>query len=308
MSSDQHRIRRPKLPRTAARRSLSVLFVPPPAAATAGGAAAAGSGATAAPWNDVIARSVELGYRVIDDYVRQGEQVARTFGSPAAAAPAFGSPAAAAAAPAFVDPQDFARRMSQYAMDVTTLWLQMLQVTPDAAPWARAFAGFAAPAPAGSGAAPPTPFAGFATPAYGVPPFATPPVGPAPFAAPSAAPPPAAAQNGDAQAHANGAPPPRPDVGAALRVSVAISSVKLTEVVLDLRPDARAAGIEVHALRDDGKPRIQDVTVQRDDTTGSFTVRIRVPEEQPAGTYRGAVIDAASGRTLGSLELRVGTE
>lgn len=295
MTDDERRIRRPKLPRTAARRSLAVLFVPP-AASGAGVPGTNGSASASTPWNDVIARSVELGYRVIDDYVRQGEQIARTFGSQAPAAPAM--------APSFVDPQDFARRMSQYAMDVTALWLQMLQGAPGAAPWMGAFTGFAAP-PAGSGTTPPPSFAGFPAPTFAQPAFAAPPTAPAPHATPTSASPPTAS-NGGAPRHDNGTQPAAGGNDAEpLRVAVAISSVALTEVVLELRPDAQPTGVAVHALRDGDKPRIQDVTVSCDDATRAFTIRIRVPSEQPAGVYRAAVTDAESGLSIGSLAVRV---
>lgn len=295
MSHDDNRIRRPKLPRTAARRSLSVLFVPPAAASANGGTAPGAAGSE--PWNDVIARSVELGYRVIDDYVRQGEQFARTFGGRAAPPPA--------AAPPFSDPQDFARRMSQYAMDVTTLWLQMLQGAQGAAPWS-VFPGFAPPAGSGATSGAP-PFPGFPAPTFANPAFGAPPF--TPEAAPWT--------NGAAQPYGNGAATHAPstpvsapvrDVAASPRIAVAVSSVKLAEVVLDVRASSRANAIAVHALRDDDKPRIEDVGVTRDRETQVFLVRIRVPADQPPGVYRGAVVDAENGVSLGSLELRVGIE
>src|SRR5438128_27418 len=65
--SASDRIRRPPLDRTEPIRAWSSLF---------------GAG----PLNDVVTRSVELGYRVVDEYIRQGQKAAARFGSPSVGA------------------------------------------------------------------------------------------------------------------------------------------------------------------------------------------------------------------------------
>src|SRR5689334_10143591 len=76
--SANDRIKRPPLDRLQAIRNWSTLFT---GAVAAGDDAGADSGtaerSTSAPLNDVIARSVDLGYRVVDEYVRQGQKAAQ---------------------------------------------------------------------------------------------------------------------------------------------------------------------------------------------------------------------------------------
>lgn len=260
MSTGDPRIRRPKLPRTRAYRSLATLFAAPGAAPSSGpwpGISPGGQGGEA--WNDVIARSVDLGYRVIDDYVRQGERVARAVGE---RGPVTG-PAAA-----FADTQDIARRMGQYAMEVTTLWYQLLQGTQSASGW---------PFPA---------YPGFAMPR-----------------APEAG---GAAHDGDA-ARKPPVPPAAPNGAKPVRVAVSVSSARATEVVLDLRPEAGARRMVVQSLRspDPGPPRIADVALTGDGVETPFTLRVHVPDDQPAGIYNGIVIEEESGLPLGTVSLRV---
>jgi hypothetical protein len=66
---------------------------------------------------DVIARSVELGYRVVDDYIRQGRKAAERLGERS-----YG-PAALSA-----DVQALGTRMMQYAADFMGVWMQLMEV------------------------------------------------------------------------------------------------------------------------------------------------------------------------------------
>jgi hypothetical protein len=94
--ADRDRIRRPPLDRTEPIRAWSGMF---------------GGG----PLNDVVSRSVELGYRVVDEYIRQGQKAAGRFGSRALGADTLPS-----------DVQDFGVRMMQYTSDVFGLWFEMM--------------------------------------------------------------------------------------------------------------------------------------------------------------------------------------
>lgn len=67
-------------------------------------------------FSDTIARSVDLGYRVIDEYLRQGQRAARALGD-RAADPAGGFSGAI---------PDLYARFSRYASDFAGLWLEML--------------------------------------------------------------------------------------------------------------------------------------------------------------------------------------
>lgn len=88
------------------------------------------------PSTDPVARAVELGYRVVDDYVRQGQDVAKRFTSRRAAAGVGG------------DVQDLMTRWFKYTSELTEVWFQLVGMTaggqmPRAAAWAGA------PAPQG---------------------------------------------------------------------------------------------------------------------------------------------------------------
>jgi len=87
--------------------------------------------------DDVVTRSVELGYRVIDDWVRQGQRAAQRLGDGPGGAAAVGQ-----------DLQDLVVRMTQHASDLFGVWLQLFDLT--AASGARG-----AWAPGGWGAAAP---------------------------------------------------------------------------------------------------------------------------------------------------------
>ena len=117
--SDRERVKRPKLERRDPIRSWSTLFgLSGPSGDDAGNGAASGSGAL----QDVLARSVDLGYRVIDEYIRRGQQAAQRLNNQS-----YSSTAAAG------EVQDLSLRMAQYASDFTAVWFDMLQAVAGAA-------------------------------------------------------------------------------------------------------------------------------------------------------------------------------
>jgi hypothetical protein len=81
--------------------------------------------------DDTMARTVELGYRVIDEYIRQGQRAAKHFADRSWGAEALRS-----------DVQDFSATMAHYASEATRLWLDWMGATANADP-------------RGAGAAPP---------------------------------------------------------------------------------------------------------------------------------------------------------
>ena len=95
------RIRRPPLDRTEPIRAWSALF----------GSGPGGS------LTDVVSRSVELGYRVVDEYIRQGQRAAERFNERS-----YGPETATG------DIQELGARMAQYASDFFGLWLDFMQV------------------------------------------------------------------------------------------------------------------------------------------------------------------------------------
>jgi hypothetical protein len=145
------RVTRPEPARTEPLRSWATLFGPPTGAPAGDGAAAAGAEPRgSASLSDVVSRSVELGYRVVDDYMKQGERTASRLGGGERLGPALLAGEA----------QDFAGRMTRYASDFLGLWLEFLELAatgraaavPTAPP---AQNGSAAPASATVAPAPP---------------------------------------------------------------------------------------------------------------------------------------------------------
>jgi hypothetical protein len=114
------RVTRPEPSRTSPFRSWGTLFglaagAPPPHDGHAG---ASDETRDAASLGDVVSRSVELGYRVVDDYLRQGERAASRLGGGERLGPALLAGEA----------QDFAGRMTRYASDFLGLWLEFLEI------------------------------------------------------------------------------------------------------------------------------------------------------------------------------------
>ena len=127
--STHERIKRPHLERTRPIRAWSTLF-----------------GSTehdAASLGDVVSRSVDLGYRVVDDYIRQGQRTAQRFSERAYTPEAMVS-----------DAQEMAGRMTQYASELMGVWLEFLDAASAANAGRRTAAengappGVSAPAPA----------------------------------------------------------------------------------------------------------------------------------------------------------------
>jgi hypothetical protein len=140
----RERTRRPKPERTEPIRSWSTLFETPRASSTGSGSGAGiGSGGQTS-LSDVVSRSVDLGYQVIDEYIRQGQKAANRLGERSL------SPQTMAA-----DAQEMAARMAQYASGFAALWLEFFQLAASAS--VAPFAGTNPFAGAAGGAAPRTP-------------------------------------------------------------------------------------------------------------------------------------------------------
>ena len=247
----KERIKRPTPTRTRPLRNWSTLFSAAGESAAHAGAGSAGAKPEAS-LNDVVSRSVELGYRVVDEYIRQGQKVAQRFTERS-----YGPDAMAG------DAQELAARMAQFASDFTALWFEMMQVgMSNVGRW---------PLP---------PFDGSGVAAGRSP-------APPPAAPPSAAP---------------AAEPPPP-----VRVKVVVTSPYPTEVSLDLRNGGAAQRLVAQSLRavDEATPRLSDVAIEDGGEDAPMTLRIRVPDGQPPGVYNGLIIDAETGKPMGTVSLRI---
>jgi hypothetical protein len=242
----KERIKRPKPSRTEPVRSWASML----AGAADNGAR---NGRPAASLGDVVSRSVDLGYRVVDEYVRQGQKAARRVGDRSWEPEAMAREA-----------QDVMARMMQYGSDFLSVWMEFMEVA------ARNPVGLGALAPSVAGQAPA-----------------------------SAA---KAERNGHEAATA-------PAASERTRVRIEVASARPAEVSLDLRPDAARLRLVVHALRavDPDKPRLKNVVLASNGDGEPLALRIRVPDDQPSGTYNGMIIDEETSRPVGTVSVRIGS-
>jgi hypothetical protein len=112
--SANDRLKRPRLERVQPIRSWSTLFKAPTADGSGTNSADNKGGASL---QDVVSRSVELGYRVVDEYVRQGQKAAQRLNDRS-----YGVQAIAG------DAQDLAMRMLEHASDFAAVWLEFVQI------------------------------------------------------------------------------------------------------------------------------------------------------------------------------------
>ena len=91
-------------------------------------------------------------------------------------------------------------------------------------------------------------------------------------------------------------------------LSVEVVSSRPIRVTLDLRAHSGRVALMGEGMRaaDSGSPPLGDVTFVDADGDDCLVVRIRVADDQPAGTYTGVVTDAQSGEHCGTLSVRVG--
>jgi len=129
------RITRPMPERTGPIRGWSALLG---AAASRNGDAGTPGGATL---GGVVSRSVEVGYRVVDEYLRHGQRVAERLGDRSLTPGTM-----------VQDFQELTARMARYASDLMDVWFQLIELAAGRAAPARPSGDRGAPAdpPAGS--------------------------------------------------------------------------------------------------------------------------------------------------------------
>lgn len=135
----KERIRRPEPSRTQPIRNVSTLYGagPRPAPEGEGAAASARDGAGVGSLGEAVSRSVELGYRVVDEYIRQGQRAAQRLNDRSLGPETITR-----------DVQDLTARMAQYASDFFGVWFEMLELATAGSGARRAGAENGAPAPA----------------------------------------------------------------------------------------------------------------------------------------------------------------
>jgi hypothetical protein len=130
------RIKKPELERSRPIRTFDGLFGRSRPQGASGGNASRGDGS---PGGSTVTNAVDLGYRIIDEYMRQGQAFARSAWSPGPAGD-----------PLDVEPQQLAERMYQYASDFAGTWVEYVQAMMARAPSPFAPPGPTAPPPPGA--------------------------------------------------------------------------------------------------------------------------------------------------------------
>jgi hypothetical protein len=89
------------------------------------------------------------------------------------------------------------------------------------------------------------------------------------------------------------------------KVAIEISSRQLAQVDLDLRSNSPFAELTIPGLHSvDGEHQpIREIAFES--TLARHVIRIRVPDDQPSGTYAGVIVNRKSGHACGSLTVRV---
>jgi hypothetical protein len=262
MSSD--RPKRPELDRQQPIRSFDGIL----GAGKAAGSNEAPSPSDAKAGPDGVARGVDAGYRVIEEYMRQGEAFARTLWSPAV-----GNGAAA-------DPQKLADRIYRYASDLAAAWLDYVQLTAIRNPLVPP------PPESPSTTGPPGGFnvGVVKSEAEAIAPVAT-------------------EQNGNGAIHkptiTNGILPPI--------VSVELVSKRRAEITVELKPGAAADKLTAYDLhaRDSSVPRVSGIVVESTPADNRVLVRIALRDDQAPGLYTGLVVDDASNLPRGTITVRL---
>lgn len=92
-----------------------------------------------------------------------------------------------------------------------------------------------------------------------------------------------------------------------MAVSIEVVSLRPVQVSVELRPNVEAGSLVALGLNavDPGKPVLTDISLMPDEIPGRIKLRLRIPEDQPPGTYSGVIVDRDSGETRGTLSIRI---
>ena len=109
--NDRERLHRDDPVRSGPYRSWSTLF----RSSERDGGAPAGDRGPTSDWSDVVSRGVELGYRVIDEQIKQGQRVAEQIASQSYGPSAMGN-----------DTQEIGERLMRASADALGIWFELL--------------------------------------------------------------------------------------------------------------------------------------------------------------------------------------
>lgn len=270
------RFKRPEPARTGPVRNWSTVFGPIPAGGA--GAPPPRPGVPADP----VARGVEAGYRVIDDYLRRGQAAARAVWSPFL--PNGAPPEGPSDSPPWMGAQPPFRGAPPMSEEAQARMGTMLRAATDLAMMWMDFVGRGVMSPSAPGHVPPPAGAAAAGPFTS---NAEPPVRPE---APAPTAPVATGREAADRA----------------AVTVEIDARSRVEVTVDMRAPTPGRSLRVLALRAaEGDAHFGGVTAEPLPEGDHVIFRITVPPEIPPGVYVGGVLDARTSIAIGWLTVRV---
>jgi hypothetical protein len=263
-SRRSERLRRPEIGRTDPVRKWETLFGPP---ADDAGPPDPPRGSTEKEATNPITRGVELGYRVMDEYVRQGARVAGLRGGSATSSGTTGTGL----------PQ-LTERMFQYASDFASVWLEAMGVM-----MRNGGAAGEGPAPVASN--------GAAAAAV-----ADPPGDPRPASA-----------NGRSAHQETSPRNGTSLRNGTISLAVEVASRRPVQASIDLRPGSIDGPMVVQDLRsrDPRRPRLKGIVLEAAPGGKQLTLRLKVANRHPAGEYVGAIVDQSTGVTRGTLTVTI---
>jgi hypothetical protein len=90
-------------------------------------------------------------------------------------------------------------------------------------------------------------------------------------------------------------------------VIIEIASTRMTRVTVDLAPHVGMSNLAIGGLQalEAEKPPLQEIALATEPGSNRTVLRIRVPEDQPAGVYSGVIVDRESGEPRGTITLRI---
>lgn len=93
----------------------------------------------------------------------------------------------------------------------------------------------------------------------------------------------------------------------ATAVAIEVISLRPVQVSVELRPNSEAQSLVALGLNavDSRKPVLTDISLGPDEVPGRIKLRLRIPENQPPGSYSGVIVNRDSGETRGTLSIRI---
>jgi hypothetical protein len=90
-------------------------------------------------------------------------------------------------------------------------------------------------------------------------------------------------------------------------VTIEVVSLRPVQVSVELRPNSEPQSLVSLGMSavDSGKPILKDISFVPDEVAGRVKLLLRIPENQPSGTYSGVIVNRENGEPRGTLSVRI---